>query len=165
MKTSIVTLISIILLFSSCSKNNDEPKSYDNIITGLILRNNMGEAMGHIGSPNIKVSNVESQLVTNLRIVSYPNPCKENLNINITGEENNTPIKIAITKGIFNENATVEEIKYTSLSEITSDVIFEDIIANKNYYVDFSSFEDGYYRVYIEIEGTVYYDNIKKEDI
>ena len=160
MKTSIFTFISLILLLSSCSKNKDEPKNYDNIITGFVLRDPSGVMMAHIGSPNIKVTKGET-----LQIASYPNPCRQFINIYIRNIETDTPIKIAITKDLFKEDSDVDIINYTSLSEITSDIIFEDIIDNKNYDVDLSSFDDGYYRVYIEIDGDVYFDNIMKGDL
>ena len=160
MKTSIFTFISLILLLSSCSKDKDEPKSYDNIITGFIFRNDVGYAIGQIGNPNIKITNGET-----IQVVSYPNPSRAIINIYISNIETDTPIKIAITKGLFKEDADVDIINYTSLSEITSDIIFEDIIDNKNFSIDLSSFDDGYYRIFVEINNDVYYDNIKKGDI
>ena len=151
-----IIFILAISCFCSCNDaDNNSNSTAINIVTGMNLIDNVGNNVGVIGNPNV---------LDNTGFAIYPNPAINVLTIVGTPAAKNIWILKGVpTKSFGNTNFgdVLKTNMYTS-SEIKSKSIFEieDIVTN-NLKIDLGRFEQGYYRVFIELEdGTIHWDNI-----
>lgn len=168
MKTYIFTIASILVLITSCTKNNEKNKELEDktaVITGYFFRDDTGNPIGYSGNPNTKLTQSDNPHWSDIRIECYPNPCNIGFWVSANNLDDDISKRIVITEATFNTNATPTEESIESLDDLGVEKLLDSVTIDKNYFIDISSFDDGYYRVYIEIEGEIFYDNLKKGNI
>ena len=153
----ITIVFSFFIFLNACSniEGVSDPIALE-IVTGMNLIDTFGNNAGTLGNPNV--------LYSNLNVSMYPNPA-----INILRVSSDAGIKnVLIVKGnptsVFKNtdfNAILNRELYTN-SEIKSKSSFDiEAINNTNIAIDLARFEQGYYRVFIELEdGSIAWDNI-----
>ncbi|MEN8138628.1 MAG: hypothetical protein ABFR62_09350 [Bacteroidota bacterium] len=153
-------LLLFAVLFSSCGKQSESTA----VITGYYLRDASGNAMGMVEEPNVKLNNGINDPEYKISIGSYPNPFRHICNIYTNNPSPEVLKKIVVTKAEFNKRASVSTNMPATADDIVGEVLIEQEFTNSYYSLDFSDLETGYYRVYVEINGELFYDNLKKTD-
>ncbi|GGZ76179.1 hypothetical protein [Algibacter mikhailovii] len=156
----IITLISIV----SCSSDNESSNSkirtdFDiDIVSGINIRNSDLATPTQLGNPNI---------FTDERFIVYPNPTlgmlalKSNFDISdiyiisaqATKSYQQTDFTSILTSESYNESviASNAEIKITDLTAT-------------NLNINLNELSHGYYKVFVKINGKLYWDNIYFQD-
>ncbi len=153
-----ILLILIITSFINCNNNEDLNNSKTetdiNLVTGINLINNFGIKTGELGNPNE---------LNNNNFVFYPNPTVDVLDLkslesiskvwitsaNSNKEYQHTDFNSILNSNLYSENEieSVSKLKFTELNK-------------SGIKIDLGSLEDGYYRVFVEINGIIYWENI-----
>ena len=156
-----ITFLFSFLLFYSCSGNEDNLslKSATDIllVTGINLKDNQGHNNVSLGNPNVFGPWI-------LKI--YPNPVRDRLYISCRDSKctlSDVWVISAIADKIYqvtdfnlllNSN-TYEESQIESNAELK----FKNI-DKPNMYFNAESLKEGYYKVFVKINGIVYWENI-----
>ena len=153
-----ITFLFSFLLFYSCSGNEDNLslKSETDIllVTGIILKDNQGQYVGKLGNPNVFGSN-------NLSIA--PNPVDDRLWISSVYTLSNVWFVPAVAEKVYQltdfnsllNSSLYEESQIESNAELT----FKNK-DKRNMYLNIESLKAGYYKVFVKINGIVYWENI-----
>lgn len=157
MKNKLILLISILAL--SCSSDTSVTNATSiNLVTGVAFRQFVEDEPLQLGNPNTLVNN---------KFTIYPNPAIETFYI--VAEENITDIWIvpANPKKIHQE-VNFSSILNTNLYSEQSINSHSDFSLNgqssNNIGVTIATLDKGYYRVFVKIGGTIYWDNLYKYD-
>mgnify|MGYP001280564072 FL=1 len=156
-----ITFLFSFLLFYSCSGNEDNLslKSETDIllVTGIILRDNQGQYNGKLGNPNVFGSN-------NLSIA--PNPVRDRLYISCLDS------KCTLSDVWFVPAVAEKVYQLTDFNSLLNSSLYEEsqIESNaeltfknkdkRNMYLNIESLKAGYYKVFVKINGIVYWENI-----
>ncbi|KAB1157455.1 hypothetical protein F7018_11055 [Tenacibaculum aiptasiae] len=166
-KYLIITLLALI----SCSSNEDSHEIKDiTIVTGIKLINDFGLEIGRLGNPNglfykkEKDQNDPSKYVKNKIVTMYPIPA---VNIFKLASQKNI-LKVWVLKGqstnvfknvvfedyLTNDLYTTNEVINKAIEEIKPTKLTNSLTINA------SKFENGLYRVFVELEGgEIYWEN------
>lgn len=131
------------------------------VIKGYYLRDDSNTPLGIKGTPNVKISDNTGQSGA-FEMSIYPNPCR--FNFYIDGNSNQLK-ECWIVAGVYdesNETYSIDEEQTIRDKEIESLINMDFSSKYKN--IDISSFESGYYRVYMKIDDVLYYDNLEISD-
>ncbi|UZO81423.1 hypothetical protein NBT05_02870 [Aquimarina sp. ERC-38] len=174
LKLPITTVIVCIFLQISCDKIEDEDDNFANdplaidIVTGINLRAELYDTSIILGNPNDKTSSFND----NIRFSPTPNPP-----INIT--------KLLFTNTKFTSSPSITNIWVikskpskdyldTDYTELLQDFSYDESeLANLNILeakdventddelsINLNQYDPGYYRIFIQIEGTLVWSNI-----
>lgn len=163
MNKFILIFISISIL--SCSKDDSNIRVSNletPILTGFLLRNITGDVIGKIGFPNIKLGNESNDNNSEYFFSTYPNPIKDKASIYIKSPNTNTTKKVWIVHAEYNNNISNAEtsIGNATLLSAGGSPIFYGEISSNDIHLDLSNLNEGYYRVYVNIDGLTLYDNL-----
>ncbi|RBW57178.1 hypothetical protein DS884_11390 [Tenacibaculum sp. E3R01] len=151
------SLFFLLLIIFSCTKDEEikkEPKAIE-ITTGLELVDLMGNVTGKIANPNIYTKRSA--------VAMYPIPTNSFLSVKSTSSIKNVWIvKAIVSKEFLNvDYSSILNTKLYSSSELKQKSIksFEGL--NKSSLkIDFSSYPEGHYRVFVELaNGDIYWSN------
>ena len=128
------------------------------LVTGVNFRQSFDDTPLRLGNPNVLVSN---------KFVMYPNPANES--VYVAAQENVTSVWVVPANpekihqdvnfgSVLNTNLYSEE-SINSHSDFSLDGQSTD-----NINVNLSTLEPGYYKVFVKIGGTIYWDNLYKND-
>ena len=152
-----ITLLFVLTLFIGCGDNDEEdfdPTRLD-IVTGLNLKDNFGQAAGRWGNPNVTVPT---------SVVAYPNPVRDALTVRATTGIQN----IWIVNGLPSRN-----FPDTNFTQVFADNPFQqssieavasrsfDNLNGNNIAINLEGISQGYYRLYVQLQnGSIISDNI-----
>lgn len=146
-----------IILIVSCTKDEEikkEPKAIE-ITTGLELVDLMGNVTGKIANPNIYTKRSA--------VVMYPIPTNSFLSVNSTSSIKNLWIvKAIVSKEFMNvDYSSILNTKLYSSSELKQKSIKSfDGLNKSSIEIDFSSYPEGHYRIFVELaNGDIYWNN------
>jgi len=157
MKNKLLILIAVLVL--SCSKEDSNTlmdKTELQLVTGINCRQTADDTPQILGNPNVLVNN---------KFSLYPNPAKEIFLIkapqNVTDvwvvpatpqkSYQDTDFSSILTPGLYSETS-ISSHSALSLNEQSSGLINMTI----------SSLAKGYYKVFVKIDGVIYWDNLYK---
>lgn len=159
MKKKLFLLISILAL--SCAKdetNNSTDKTALNLVTGINCRQTLdqNEIALKLGNPNILVNN---------KFKIYPNPANES--VYILAQENVTDVWLVSAK----PEKIHQELNFSSI--LNTNLYSEQTISSnsnfslngqssRNIAVNIATLTKGYYKVFVKIDGEIYWDNLYK---
>lgn len=159
MKKELFMLIAIFAL--SCSKdetNHITDQADINLVTGINFREVIEDLPLKLGNPNVLVDN---------KFLIYPNPAKQALHF--SAQENVTNIWFVAA----NPEKIHQEVNFSNI--LNTNLYSEESIISKsnfsingqasnNISVNIGTLEKGYYKVFVKIGGTIYWDNFYKCD-
>ena len=154
-------LIWCLFLLVSCEKDAAEYPVISSmkeppVITGIAMKDEKGGAIGWIGSPNVNTGTSPR----GFKILAYPNPCKNNLNLAISALTSGSA-RVWMAGAKFEGAASNLSIQFLYDSNTTIDIRYVSLKSGlNNIAIDISARPEGYYRLYVEMEGTTYWDNI-----
>ena len=161
MNRIVYLLIIITLLGCEKSNDNDHPGLSVPEITGINYRDNYGSYLGSIGLPNVRLfSSSHSQIIT------FPIPCENSfriglfLNIEPNGSERIWLVKAKWAGGENNismQNKTLFEVGNIPVF-IASELKLKK--GSNEIAINTSNFEDGLYKIYIQIENELLFENL-----
>ena len=152
----------LFLLFISCNSDTDENpfagKTNLSLVTGLDLRSTIGQPALRLGNPNTHNPGL---------FTAYPNPPIGTLFISSGSEISNVWIVSGQANKSFRDT-DFEEILHSGLYD-TADIISSAELSLENPHasqvsLNLEALENGYYRVFAEINGVLYWDNIYASD-
>jgi len=155
-------VISFATLFSCNKENNIAPDVHTlrevPQITGLLYRDEFGDAMGLTGNPNVNLGGSWSNEI----IAAYPNPSRQQLNVHIA-DINSQPVHVYIVPAYY--GATPEPTVVANMALFAPlRIMFERTLpagqSGANLAVDVRDFPQGYYRLYVSISEKLYWDNL-----
>ena len=162
----ILVFISTICLLYSCTKETADLRSSDfeiPIVEGYYVRDPMANIIGMAGNPNVRlVYNPNPALSTRAySLIVYPNPCKEICAIAVVTQTGNEPKKIWITKAAVSEQFAKSSIDLNMVNMyVGGSPVKQFETDSDNIHIDTSTFDEGYYRVYIKVGDVLLYDNL-----
>lgn len=156
MKYLMIALLCLTLF--NCENNDDNNSTVSetdiNLITGLNIRNSEYSEAIQLGNPNI---------YTNDKFISFPNPPIGHLSLSSLETISNAWILPANADKIFQEtnfNSILNSSLYdASTIESNADLTFLDLNSN-HLTLNLENLNPGYYKVFVEINETIYWDNI-----
>ncbi len=160
-----------LLLFlsgiTSCRKDEPSSESGKPVITGYYQRSITGGGVNGgdpeiVGNPNTRLGDGNDFASSDYYMISYPNPCMgDQLVITIKSPSESSQKKLWIVPAEWNEKApenipavTKETLDRLSELNITLSSHTSAISINT------SKFTNRYYRVYLEVNGKLFYDNV-----
>ncbi|SDR86883.1 hypothetical protein SAMN05216503_1217 [Polaribacter sp. KT25b] len=151
-----VIIFLVVVSFMNCSNNDNDSENEVaiNLVTGINLVDTFGSKTGELGNPN---------KFNNNNFVFYPNPSVDLLNIKSVEKIS----KIWITSA----NSSKKYLQTDFNSILNSDLYIEDEIESNaklkfidlnssEIKIDLISLEIGYYRVFVKINESIYWENI-----
>lgn len=145
-----------LLLFASCSK--EEPSQEGGflekpLVKGYFKRSTRGHPVGQVGLPNVQLEKNGYQLLT------YPNPAVQIIAIRIEKESPQQLTKVFIVPAV-----SELEVPYYTFSNSTyiqtSRPVAEVESMEGMLHLDVQNLEKGFYRLYVNIGGTLLWDNL-----
>ena len=154
----------IIILFSiiSCSSDNEDNNTKSGtdikLVTGINIRNSEFSQPIQLGNPNI---------LTNNQFIIYPNPTLGLLRLKSNSDISDVWIIPA------KANKSYQKTDFTAI--LTSEMYNETLITSNaemeitdltttNLTINLNELNYGYYRVFVKINGKIYWDNIYFQD-
>jgi|TARA_B110000090_G_scaffold207834_1_gene260126 hypothetical protein len=155
----ITTLILILLIFN-CNSNesNLTDENELNLVTGLNLIDSSGNSNGKFGNPNI---------LTNNRIVVFPIPAKNVIYIQSNENINAVWIIPANAEKIYQQTDfdNIFNTKTYNENEIKPMAEIESLDLNiRSISLNLENLKPGYYRIFMKIENSLYWENIYVPD-
>lgn len=164
MKTTLLALFTISIIAVSCSSGDDDGHTNSSsetdieLVTGLNLRNSEFSDIYRLGNPNVFSDDL---------FIAYPNPTLGVLNIRayseisavwITPSQANkkhqqTDFSSILTSSLYDE-ATIASLANKELTDLSA----TNLIMNLN------ELKTGYYKVFVKINGNIYWENIFFQD-
>ncbi len=165
-KLTVLLLCTVLIVLFSCKKdsNPDSPSPVEsaemtaesaNIVTGLKFKNIDGSPLWNVGNPNVK----------NDSIFLFPIPTKDELSVRSSTKIDEIWIMSAEkVKNQFQDmdfQTMLDEMDY-DMNSLDAQQVFKANNNTSNTILDFSNYENGYYRVFIRLvpNGKVHWDNI-----
>lgn len=153
-----MTIIFALLLFISCSNDDDNNNSTSEtaveLVTGINIRNSEFSQPTQLGNPNV---------FTNNQFIAYPNPPAGALSLQAIENISDVWITSANAEKIYQQtdyNSILNSDLYTqSLIESNAEMDFPNLNST-NLVLNLESLTSGYYRVFVKINGNLYWDNI-----
>jgi hypothetical protein len=159
MKKSLFIVLSILTL--SC--NNEETSNQSNnkdlkLVTGINLRQNFDDPPVKLGNPNVLVNN---------KFSIYPNPA-QNM-VSILAQDNVTDVWLvpATPEKIYqsvNFSSILTNNLFSEQSINSNSIISVNSQSSNNLMINLETLEKGYYKVFVKIDGVIYWDNLYKYD-
>jgi hypothetical protein len=156
-------ILFILILIMALSCNNDETETQTDktalsLVTGVNFREtgDPNEIPRQLGNPNILVNN---------KLFLYPNPAIEN--VYISAQENVTDVWLvpANPEKIHQElnfNSILNTKLYSEQSIISSSNLSLNGQSSKSIGINIGKLPTGYYKVFVKINGEIYWDNLYK---
>ena len=165
MRKITLLFISAILITLSCSKEESDMRLAEfntPVLTGFELRDMVGNTLGTIGTPNIKLGNESNDYSSEYLFITYPNPCRDKCTIYLKTPDSNKKKQIWIVEALYNDvtTSTSTNIGNTSLLGLGGTPLLQSEIKTKNAVFDLSSLTEGYYRIYPKVDDFILYDNL-----
>lgn len=163
-----------IALSFSCTKdeadlrlpNHETPK-----INGYYVRNRFSEFVRTIGDPIIKNgidsnNNIIEYITANYNksiryFMIYPNPCRFYLNLYTRNFDSNSVKKVWITRAQYGVEIPNSYISIGMINKkIGGAPIYQKKFYSDDMTIETKSFSNEYYRIYLEIDSIILYDNL-----
>ncbi len=153
-----MTIIFTLLLLISCSDddgNNISTSETDiELVTGINIRNSEFSAAIRLGNPNV---------FTNNQFIAYPNPPAGALSLLASENISGVWITTANAEKIYQQtdfNSILNSDLYAeSIIELNSEMEFTNLNST-NLVLNLENLTSGYYKVFVKINGNIYWDNI-----
>lgn len=159
----IIGYLLIILILLGCQKGEDNTPSGLSVpeIAGINYRDNFGAYLGTIGTPNVRLSSK-----SNSQIVTYPIPCSNSfsLNINLLGQPDGSE-KIWLVKAKWAGGVNSFSPQNKTFFEAGNIPVFiiDDLnlkLGTNEIQINTANLEAGFYKIYIQIENELLFDNL-----
>jgi len=183
MKQPIVFITFLILFISSCKKEETVPgvSLQKDILQGFECRNDMADKYYIIGNPDIKLCDVGSLASQNYNfsILSFPTPnisynnyyysnqinYSSAVNFFINAYKPMQHARLRIEKAYYNSAPSSTEIALGAVTYVSNPYILDmdslNLHLGENLLAfNVSSVEPGYYRVYLQIDDVLLWDNL-----
>ncbi len=154
-----MTIIFALLLFISCSNdddnnNNSTSETAIELVTGVNIRNSEFSAPIQLGNPNV---------FTNDQFIAYPNPPSGALSLSASENISDVWITNANAEKIYQQtdfNSILNSDLYAeSEIELNAEMELNDLNST-NLVLNLENLNSGYYKVFVRINGNLYWDNI-----
>ena len=160
MKISFYLFILVIVTILGCSKEDSDIRlPYFEIpeIHGFILRNDWGDYLGRIGNPDIKTHAESNQYSFDI----YPNPSNVYINVYCRTPVPNETKKIWVTQAQYNSNIPNYSLDVGMVNINTGGIpLIQAEFTDNQIRFDVSFFSEGYYRIFIQIDKVILYENL-----
>ena len=157
MRLKTILIIFTIIIFIGCNNDDDSNSSSETdieLVTGIDLRSSDYSLPLRLGNPNVYRNN---------QFVAYPNPTSSVLNISSSVNISDIWIIPADAKKIY-QNFDFNSVLDSDLNEetlIESNAEVELLDLNSfNLAINLENLTSGYYKVFVKINGNLYWDNI-----
>ncbi|MCK9617016.1 MAG: hypothetical protein M0R21_04190 [Lentimicrobiaceae bacterium] len=166
MKKTYLLIFLIVLFIISCSKEDNEFRLSDfsiPTINGYYQRDLVANIIGIVGTPNVRLGNSTGFNNSIYYFFCYPNPCSKGLcAIHIKAPIKNEIKKLWITPAYFNNQGSNNSIDLNNSSNIFigGSPVFQTEFTSNDLTVNLSQIPNGYYRIYLKVNGYLLYDNL-----
>ena len=163
-KLSYLCLLILIITSNSCTKEVADTRLSDftePVITGYYQTNENGEEMGAVGIPNVKRFNGADRNHSTHLMVIFPNPAYYSFNIRMETPVPSTTKKIWITRANIvdmPDNSGIDLAMTTMV--VGGSPVFQTETNSDHITINVEDVEDGYYRVYVEADDIILYENL-----
>jgi len=160
MKNIFFLLLTSVMFLSTCKKDDSDISNYCfdvPEIGGYIQRDANGSTIGIVGKPIHYPGEYPGAWM-----MVCPNPLFSYMNSFVVYCSDNTnEKKLWITRAKFKNQLSPTGVTLgMNTAWLSGGKIFEKKFVERDIHIDKSLFTEGYYRVYLEIDGQVYYDNL-----
>ncbi|MDP5201046.1 hypothetical protein [Flavobacterium sp. DG2-3] len=157
MKKTLLIFISILAI--SCTNDDKTPetdKTSINLVTGVNFRQTTDDMGLKLGNPNTLV---------NKKFLIYPNPARNNNMLYISAQGDITEIWFvpATPEKVYQSvdfSTILKNNLYSEQSIISSSELSFNELSTSNPKLDIKTLDKGYYKIFVKIEGTIYWDNL-----
>ncbi|MBU2974595.1 hypothetical protein [Zobellia sp. B3R18] len=153
-----MTIIFALLVSISCSNddenNNSMSETNIELVTGINIRNSEFSAPIKLGNPNVLTDN---------KFTAYPNPPAGALSLSASENISDVWFASANAEKIYEQTDfnSILNLGLYSESEIKLNPEIElNDLNSKNLVLNLKDLNSGYYKVFVKINGNVYWDNI-----
>jgi|LauGreSBDMM110SN_4_FD.fasta_scaffold35502_2 YbbR domain-containing protein len=153
-----ISIFFALLIFISCSNNNENRNSSTEtsieLVTGINIRSSEYSEPIQLGNPNI---------LNNNKFIAYPNPPSGALSLLAYENISDVWITPANAEKIYQQtnfkSILNSELYDQGLIESNAEIEFLNF-SSKNLVLNLENLTSGYHRVFVKIDGTIYWDNI-----
>jgi len=163
----LLLLLLITILLPGCTKEADIRLSEFTtpVITGYYVRNDIGMDLKTIGIPNVRLGDNSNDYHTSTYFFTFfPNPCTDSCLTFVKAPQDNSTRKVWITQANWLEEKNEPVTDPVGMDNMTVGgypLIQKEFTSDRTM-IDLSSLGEGYYRIYLEVDGNLLYDNLIK---
>lgn len=157
--------ILFLIMFSGCTKEDAEirfPQFEVPQFKGYYAHNEAGNYMGRYGMPNVNLGDQDTWENSRYHILMFPNPAHNRSTVFIKSPVQNQEKKLWLTRAIPTlpfEPTIVESDTWNNFVAGGAPLL-QGEFTQREAYLDISALPDGYYRLYVEMDGLIFYDNL-----
>lgn len=167
LKPAIFPFLIILMIASGCSKEENDfryPELGVPVIHGFWLRDEVGITMGSLGysTPNVKLGDQSDDFSSPFFFYFYPNPIHNFLSIYSKIPSGDLPRKFWITHALFRPPGFTAIPQMDGMGNMVAGgfpLVYGEFTGN-HMFLNLSELPDGYYRVYLKVQGQIFYDNL-----
>lgn len=160
MKVVIISFVIATLLCISCNKEEEGISIYCFDVPemgGYIARDYNGSTIGIYGNPIIKTGNSSGN-----QLFLYPIPVGGFHNsFSIMTQSENSEKRLWITRAKLNNRISPSSVNGGMINiNVTGNYLYDTVFTSRYLHLNKNILPEGYYRVYLEINNEVFYDNL-----
>lgn len=164
-RNSLLILLVILVLSSGCSKEEAElrmPEFEVPVVTGFRMRDEAGIFMGSIGIPNVKLGHPTGDWNSEYFITFFPNPAMNQGTVYMKSPGEYDVKKVWLTRAVFRPPFDTPGIATDGMNNFIAGgaPLLQGETTNQNLLLNLTHLPSGYYRLYISVNGHLFYDNI-----
>lgn len=130
--------------------------------TGYYARDEAGHYMGRYGMPNVNLGDQYTWENSRYHITMFPNPAHNRSTVFIKSPNQNQMKKLWLTRAIPTlpfEPTIVESDNWNNFV-VGGAPLLQGEFTQREAYLNISDLPNGYYRLYVEMDGLIFYDNL-----
>jgi len=165
MKILLTGVILSLMIFPGCTKEEADirfPQFEIPQFKGYYARDEAGNYMGRVAMPNVNLGDQDTWENSRYHIILFPNPAHNRTTVYIKSPNQYDEKKLWLTQAIPTlpfEPTIVESDTWNNF--VAGGVpLLQGKFTQREAYLDISALPDGYYRLYVEVDGLIFYDNL-----
>ncbi|TVQ06952.1 MAG: hypothetical protein EA361_18965 [Bacteroidetes bacterium] len=164
-RNSLLILLVLVVFSLGCSKEEAElrlPEFEVPVVTGYHMRDEAAQPMGAIGLPNVKLGHPSGDWNCDYFISFFPNPAINFGSIHMKSPNANHIKKVWITRAVFRPPYATPVIATDGMNNFIAGgfPLIQAETTDDRLFLNLTELPSGYYRLYVSVNGHLFYDNI-----
>lgn len=164
----LTVLVLVLLIFPACTSEDSvvrAPGLEIPEITGYYLRDHNGVDMGTVGTPNVKLGSGPNLVESDYFFMAYPNPAYHHVALYSKSPSGNSVRRIWLVEAVTDYPDPGLADSFNGINMVVGGTpLIQTVTTTENAFLNVESLEPGYYRIYLETDGMLFFDNLVVAD-
>jgi hypothetical protein len=164
-RISLLIILASLSIAPGCNKEQADlrmPEFEVPVITGYLVRDEAAQHQGNIGQPNVNLGHPSGNWDSEYFITFFPNPAINRGTIYMKSPNEYDVKKVWLTQAVFRPPYSIPGISTDGMNNFIAGgaPLLQVEVTERNLMLDLTDIPTGYYRLYVSVNGHVFYDNI-----